>query len=342
MKKWLTILSAVGISATSSSSVIACTYKSSSPVNYQKFTDFSAKNFNKLGEGRVLLYSAAATTKQIKITANDDQALKQSIKDYYEGDGSQEVKNLVASSFANYSKAVEVLSDTSMSVVIQNVQSIDESTYEVSFQIQQKTDSFTKKSELLSFKVANNTTTAQYQVLTADTLKTIATNTKITDDINARDSIFKESFVTTANFLLGLNPVDRQDLAHNGVMSLNHWVNTTNNFNNQWVAALKTGVTTGTTTTFYLPGVDSEGKQYQSIRAQINASELVGVKSWRIKFITAVITVVLSGISGGTITSSNYHQVGLYQLDGTFAGSLPPHLTITNTGVTTTTLESGR
>ena len=172
-------------------------------------------------------------------------------------------------------------------------------------------------------------------------METIANSTKITDDINARDSIFKESFVTTANFLLGLNPVDRQDLAHNGVMSLNHWVNTTNNFNNQWVAALKTGVTTGTTTTFYLPGVDSEGKQYQSIRAQINASEL-GVKSWRSAFILAVITVVLGGIDDKTITSSNYHQIGLYQLDDNFAALLPRHLTITNTGVTTTTLESNQ
>jgi len=169
----------------------------------------------------------------VKITADDDQALKQSIKAYYEGEGSQAVKNLVASSFTNYSKALEILGDTSMGVVIQNVQSIDESTYEVSFRIQQKNDSFTKKSEPLSFKVVNNTATAKYQVLTADTLTTIATSTKITDDINARNSIFQKDFVATARFLLSLNPVDRQDLSNNGVMSLNHWIDTANNFNNQ-------------------------------------------------------------------------------------------------------------
>ena len=55
-----------------------------------------------------------------------------------------------------------------------------------------------------------------------------------------------------------------------------------------------------------------------------------------------MITVVLGGIDDKTITSSNYHQIGLYQLDDNFAALLPRHLTITNTGVTTTTLESNQ
>ncbi|MCL8211181.1 hypothetical protein LD125_00315 [Mesoplasma sp. JKS002658] len=330
MKKWLTILSAVGISATSSSSVLACTYKASSPVNYQKFTDFNAKNFNKLGEGKILLYPQEGFTPQ-------------SIKDYYEGaQGSLAVKNLIASSFANYNKAVEILSDSSMSVMIQNVQSIDDQisgAYEATFQVQQKTDSFTKKSELLSFKVVSG---GSYKVLSNDndTLSGIAGATKITDDINNPHSIFQKDFLATAKFLLSLNPVDRQNLQDNGVMSLNHWGDTTNNFNNHWIAALKTG--TSNTGTFYLPGVDQDGKQYQSINAQINDSEL-GVKNWRSKFILGVVTVVLNYINNGTITNSNYQQIGLYQLDAAFASSLPPNLTITNTGVTgTATLESNQ
>jgi len=163
-----------------------------------------------LGEGKILLYPQEGFTPQ-------------SIKDYYEGaQGSLAVKNLIASSFANYNKAVEILSDSSMSVMIQNVQSIDDQisgAYEVTFQVQQKTDSFIKKSELLSFKVV---TGGNYKVLSNDTLSGIAGATKITDDINNPRSIFQKDFVATAKFLLSLNPVDRQNLQDNGVMSLNH------------------------------------------------------------------------------------------------------------------------
>jgi len=163
-----------------------------------------------LGEGKILLYPQEGFTPQ-------------SIKDYYEGaQGSLTVKNLIASSFANYNKAVEILSDSSMSVMIQNVQSIDDQisgAYEVTFQVQQKTDSFIKKSELLSFKVV---TGGSYKVLSNDTLSDIAGATKITDDINNPHSIFQKDFVATAKFLLSLNPVDRQNLQDNGVVSLNH------------------------------------------------------------------------------------------------------------------------
>jgi len=163
-----------------------------------------------LGEGKILLYPQEGFTPQ-------------SIKDYYEGaQGSLAVKNLIASSFANYNKAVEILSDSSMSVMIQNVQSIDDQisgAYEATFQVQQKTDSFTKKSELLSFKVVSG---GGYKVLSNDTLSGIAGTTKITDDINNPHSIFQKDFVATAKFLLSLNPVDRQNLQDNGVMSLNH------------------------------------------------------------------------------------------------------------------------